>query len=76
MNEKEPKDGGTPDPQLEALVHEMLRAQLELGENITATSQFLRFMLSLASENLGAMRTQLENIRDLADAIDDCDRAS
>lgn len=62
-------------PKLEALMLEMLAEQHQLDLNVASTSQFLKFVLSLANENLGVIRTQLEKIRDLAIAIDECNCA-
>lgn len=58
------------DPAQEEKMLELLHAQLALGDSIASTSQFLRFVLSLANENLSAIRTQLETIRDLAVELD------
>lgn len=73
MDNAQPNNGVPPELELEVLMQEMLKAQLALGENITTTSHFLRFVLSLANENLGVIRAQLEEIRDLADAIEGCE---
>lgn len=67
--------GLPPEYELEGLMHEMLKTQLELGKSISGTSQFLRFVLNLANENLVVIRTQLEEIQKLAAAIEECDCA-
>lgn len=72
----EPRDGHCSAPELEKLMHELLTAQLMLGDSIQSTSQFLRFALGLANENLVLIRTQLEKIKELASAIENLDRAS
>lgn len=76
MDKPTPENKASPESELEAMVQELAQAQLALGKSLSSTSQFLRFVLSLATENLGVIRTQLETIRDLAMEIDECDRAS
>lgn len=71
MDDKRPENHTPSEVELEAMLQELLKAQLALGKNITETSQFLRFVLTLANENLGVIHTQLERIRDLAGAIDE-----
>lgn len=66
----------TPEIELEAMLQELLEAQLALDKSISTTSQFLRFVLNLANENLSVIRTQLETVRDLATQIGEWERAS
>lgn len=75
MNTPGPESHKPPELELELLLQQMLKEQIELGENISSTSQFLKFVLGLANENLTVIKTQLERIRELASAIDDCDCA-
>lgn len=72
----EPMEGRAAEPELDKLMNELLTAQIMLGDSIQSTSQFLRFALGLANENLVLIRTQLEKIRELASAIENLDRAS
>lgn len=76
MDPQTPENKALPELETEAVVQELLRTQLELGQSISSTSQFLRFVLTLANENLGVIRAQLEAIRDLASEIDDREQAS
>lgn len=76
MNPQVPENNTQPEMELEAMLQELLQTQLALDKNISSTSQFLRFVLSLANENLGVIRTQLETIRDLAMEIDEWGQAS
>ncbi|MGD9559043.1 MAG: hypothetical protein AB7V55_00360 [Oscillospiraceae bacterium] len=76
MNEQIPTTAGACDPELETLVHKMLQEQLALGDSISSTALFLRFVLDIVNENLGTIRTQLETIRDLAIDLDEVDHAS
>lgn len=69
-------DKTMPDVELETMLKDLLNAQIALGESISSTSQLLRFVLNVANENLGVIRTQLETIRDLATEIDKWDCAS
>lgn len=66
----------SPESNLEAMIQELVQAQLALGKSVSSTSQFLHFVLLLANENLGVIRSQLETIRNLATEIDKMDRAS
>lgn len=64
------------DIKMEAMFEELLEAQLALETSVSTTSQFLRFVLNVANENLSVIRTQLETIRDLAERINERDCAS
>ena len=56
----------TPEPPCEEAAQKLAKAQLALGDSLSSTSQFLRFALNIARENLDIIRTQLEIIRDLS----------
>lgn len=71
MDPQTPENKALPELETEAVVQELLKTQLELGKSISSTSQFLRFVLTLANENLSVIRSQLETIRDLATEIDE-----
>lgn len=76
MNPAEHENHAAPNTEMEAMLQALLDAQLALGQSLSSTSQFLRFVLNVANENLGVIRTQLESIRDLALRIDEWDCAS
>lgn len=65
-----PKENTSYEPDAEALMREMLKEQLVLDENLTSTSQLLRFVLSLTHQNLTVINMQLEKIQKLSNAID------
>ena len=62
----------SPDRELETMLQDLLNAQVALSNSISSTSQFLRFVLNLANENLGVIRSQFETIQDLAAEIKKC----
>ncbi|MDL2219839.1 hypothetical protein LJC04_05885 [Ruminococcaceae bacterium OttesenSCG-928-O06] len=74
MNPQPPENKAS--PELDAMRQELMKTQLALGKNLSTTSQFLRFALALANENLGVIRSQLETLKDLAMEIDEWGQAS
>lgn len=65
-----PKNNASPDLELEAMLQDLLKAQHALSHSVSSTSQFLRFVLNLANENLEVIRTQFETIQHLAAEIE------
>ncbi|MDL2253460.1 hypothetical protein LJC49_05220 [Ruminococcaceae bacterium OttesenSCG-928-I18] len=75
MDAQTPENNPLSEQEMDVLLQEMLKTQLALGENVTATSQFLRFSLSLANKNLETIRSQLEKVQELATEIETQDPA-
>lgn len=75
MDAQTPENKAALTPELEAAV-QLLQAQLLLGKSLASTSQYLKFVLAIANENLAVIRAQLETIRDLAMEVDKRDRPS
>ncbi|MDL2294640.1 hypothetical protein LJC60_08455 [Ruminococcaceae bacterium OttesenSCG-928-D13] len=69
-------NNAVPNVEMDAKLCELTETQLSLIKSISSTSQFLRFALTMANENLGTIRSQLETIRDLAMEIDEQEHAS
>lgn len=59
------------EPGGEMPLDEMLMRQIALSDNIQTTAEMMKFVLSLANENLMAMRGQLQNIRELTARMED-----
>lgn len=76
MNPPTPENKAASELKLEAMLQDLLKAQQALGSSVSSTAQFLRFVLSLANENLEVIRSQLETIRDLSLEIDKWEQAS
>lgn len=76
MDPKTPESQTPPQPNMEAMIQDLLSAQLTLDNNVSSTSQLLRFVLATVNQNLKVIRSQLEAIQDLALKIDELDRTS
>lgn len=73
MNAPVPDGNGMPDATMEAMLQQLVDAQLTLGKSLSTTSQFLRFVLTVANENMEVIRTQLETLKGLASQIEQQD---